>query len=66
MNTTTATGNLRERRIAAGMTQRQLATEAGCSLTHLGDIEAGCLPRRSAVLPRVLDALKRREEYRNA
>jgi transcriptional regulator with XRE-family HTH domain len=48
---------VRERRIAAGMTQRQLAIAAGCSLPSVSNLEAGVLPRRSEVVPRILAAL---------
>jgi transcriptional regulator with XRE-family HTH domain len=48
---------LRERRLAAGLTQRQLAIAAGCSLPSVANIEAGVMPRRSEVVPRLLAAL---------
>jgi len=50
-------GALRERRLAAGLTQQQLASLAGCSLTHLQLLERGYSPTRSAVRARVLAAL---------
>jgi predicted transcriptional regulator len=49
--------SVRERRIAAGMTQRELAIAADCSLPSVGNLEAGVLPRRSEVVPRILAAL---------
>ncbi|MGA2320191.1 MAG: helix-turn-helix transcriptional regulator [Solirubrobacteraceae bacterium] len=49
--------SVRERRIAAGMTQRELAIAADCSLPSVANLEAGVLPRRSEVVPRILDAL---------
>jgi transcriptional regulator with XRE-family HTH domain len=44
---------LRAARERAGLTRAQLAARAGCSMSMLGDIEAGAVPRRSAVLGRV-------------
>ncbi|MGI8845693.1 MAG: helix-turn-helix domain-containing protein [Thermoleophilaceae bacterium] len=44
---------LRNARLAAGLTQAQLAVRADCSLGSLGNMEAGAIPRRSAVLERV-------------
>jgi predicted transcriptional regulator len=49
--------SVRERRIATGMTQRQLAIAADCSLPSVANLEAGVLPRRSEVVPRILAAL---------
>ena len=48
---------LRRRRLAAGLTQRRLATLADCSLSWLANAENGYIPRTSPVLLRVLDAL---------
>jgi len=39
------------------MTQRELAIAADCSLPSVGNLEAGVLPRRSEVVPRILAAL---------
>lgn len=64
MNTTTnstatgqVAGELREARKARGLTQAQLAGLAGCSLSIIGAIEAGAVPRQSAVVERVRDVL---------
>jgi transcriptional regulator with XRE-family HTH domain len=48
---------LRARRTAARLTQRQLAAAAGCSLTTLSNLEAGCIPARSEALDHVLAVL---------
>lgn len=48
---------MRKRRDRLRITRAQLASRAGCSLTYLATIEAGVLPVRSDVLPRVLAAL---------
>jgi predicted transcriptional regulator len=48
---------VRGRRIAAGLTQRQLARAADCSLPSVANLEAGLLPQRSVVVPRILCAL---------
>jgi predicted transcriptional regulator len=52
---------IRVRRIALGMSRSQLVIAAGCSLTFLENVEAGAGPRRSAVIPQVLDALTKAE-----
>lgn len=49
---------LRALRRAAGLTQRQLAGLAGCSPAWIMSAEGGYVPRRSAVLSRVLAALQ--------
>lgn len=59
--TPTPTGELRERRERIGLARLALAARAGCSLTTLANIEAGIVPRRSEVLPRILEALDRAE-----
>jgi transcriptional regulator with XRE-family HTH domain len=41
----------------AGLTQAQVARAANCSLAFIGQLEAGVLPRRSEVLPRVIAVL---------
>ena len=51
------TSDLRARRIAAGLSQQALATEARCSIGMVRQLEAGAVPRHSAVLGRVLQAL---------
>lgn len=53
---------LRNARLAAGLTQAQLAVRADCSLGSLGNMEAGVIPRRSAVLERVVVVLSSTNE----
>ena len=55
---------IRARRKALGLTQRDLAAKAGCSLSYLTNMEAGCVPVRSNVAPRVLGVLKGLEHER--
>jgi transcriptional regulator with XRE-family HTH domain len=57
-------GTIRSRRRAAALTQRQLAAAAGCSLTWLANIEAGCIPRQSEVLEHIEAALNAAEHER--
>jgi transcriptional regulator with XRE-family HTH domain len=54
-------GGLRERRLAAGLTQQQLANLSERSLTHLQLLERGYGPTRSEVRTRVLAALREHE-----
>ncbi|MGI8623714.1 MAG: helix-turn-helix domain-containing protein [Solirubrobacteraceae bacterium] len=49
--------DVRSARQAVGLTRAQLAVRADCSLASLGNIEAGVIPRRSAVLERVAAVL---------
>lgn len=49
---------LRGFRRAAGLTQRELAQAAGCSLSWIANAEGGYIPRTSDTLKRVLEALK--------
>jgi len=56
-----AARGLRERRLAAGLTQQQLANLADCSLTHLQLLERGYKPTRSEVRARVLTTLRAQE-----
>lgn len=56
-------GGLRERRLAAGLTQQQLANLSECSLTHLQLLERGYRPTRSEVCTRVLAALREHEVF---
>jgi len=62
-STTTTSGaghlgeDLRAARQEAGLTRADLARLVGCSLASLGNLEAGAIPRRSAVLERVLAVL---------
>jgi transcriptional regulator with XRE-family HTH domain len=50
-------GDLRARRLAAGLSQQRLAELAGCSISFLGLLERGMTPKRSDVLPRIEKAL---------
>jgi hypothetical protein len=49
--------DLRSERARLGITPASLAAAAGCSLSQLANIEAGAVPRQSAVLDRVRAAL---------
>lgn len=55
--TAPAPDEIRARRKAAGLTREELAAQADCSLAWLAALERGCIPRRSAVLGRVLAVL---------
>lgn len=61
-NPDTANG-LRKRRLAAGLTQQQLANLADCSLTHLQLLERGYTPTRSEVRSRVLALLREHKTH---
>lgn len=52
---------LRNRRLAANLTQQALAHEAQCSIAMLKLLERGFEPERSQVLPRIIGALARIE-----
>lgn len=57
--------DLRERRLAAGLSQAKLAQHADCSASYVQMIERGLTPARGHVLPRleaVLDELE--QEHR--
>ena len=54
---TADSGALRGARREAGLTQQELATRAGCSLSYLVMLEMGFSPARSAVLPRIIRVL---------
>jgi transcriptional regulator with XRE-family HTH domain len=54
--TTTPTTDVRSRRLAAGLTQEQLAVAAGCSITYLARIDRG-VSRAGAAFERVVNAL---------
>jgi transcriptional regulator with XRE-family HTH domain len=56
-NATSVTGPLRERRLAAGVSQRRLAELAGCSETMIRQLERGYRPGYSAVVGRIARAL---------
>jgi transcriptional regulator with XRE-family HTH domain len=59
---TTTADAIRERRLAAELTQRQLAVLADISLTTMSNIEAGLIPRnKSDALVRLLAALDEAE-----
>jgi transcriptional regulator with XRE-family HTH domain len=49
---------LRNAREAAGLTRIELATMVGCSLSQLGNIEQGAVPRRSRVLEAAFAAIE--------
>lgn len=57
MNPTTIAKQLRARREALGVTQRDLAVKAKCSPSTINNIEAGCVPRRGTMLDRLNRAL---------
>jgi predicted transcriptional regulator len=48
---------LRAQREAVGLTQRQVAVAAGCSLSTVANVEAGCVPSRSEAIGRIRAAL---------
>jgi transcriptional regulator with XRE-family HTH domain len=52
------TGGLRERRLAAGLTQQELAQRARCSISSVHLYEKGMRPSYSDVLPRIEKALE--------
>ncbi|MGO8906627.1 MAG: helix-turn-helix domain-containing protein [Solirubrobacteraceae bacterium] len=54
---TSTTGDIRERRMAAGLSRQKLAQYADCSISYVQMIEAGLRPSRSDVLPRLEAAL---------
>jgi predicted transcriptional regulator len=68
MATTTTTEQLRGWRRALGISQRELARRAGYSLTHIANVEAGVVPRRSPVLEQIDAVLSaaERERAKNA
>jgi predicted transcriptional regulator len=57
------TRSLRDRRLDAGLTQSQLAEQAGCSVIYVRMLERGYVPQRSNIAPR-LAAVLRREDMR--
>lgn len=63
--TSSRVGGIRSLREARGLTQVDLAQLAGCSVAYLRLLEAGCIPRRSRVLPDVLRALENSEATRD-
>jgi transcriptional regulator with XRE-family HTH domain len=48
---------LRALRVAAGLTQQQVAERAQVSSTFVSQLERGLVPKRSAVLPQILAVL---------
>lgn len=58
-NATAEHGGVRDRRLAAGLSQEQLAREAGCSLNYVRLIESGYRPdwHASPKLRRVVELL---------
>ena len=57
VNGTAVAGPLRARRLAAGVSQRQLAALAECSETMIRQLEGGYTPSYSDVLGRIARAL---------
>ena len=57
VNGTAVVGSLRERRLAAGVSQRRLAALAECSETMIRQLERGYAPSYSDVLGRIARAL---------
>jgi transcriptional regulator with XRE-family HTH domain len=51
---------LREAREAAGLSRIELAAMIGCSLSQLGNIEQGAVPKRSRVLDAAMAAIESR------
>lgn len=56
---------LRAERERLNVPRAKLAAKARCSLAQLGAIEAGAVPRKSAVLARAQDALRELAEAQN-
>ena len=50
-------GGIGDLRRSAGLSQQELANRAACSIGMVRMLEAGAVPRRSSVLPRVVAAL---------
>jgi predicted transcriptional regulator len=57
LGSTPALETIRKRREDVHLTRAALAARAEVSLAHLGNIEAGSVPRRSPALGRILAAL---------
>lgn len=57
-NITHGSGDLREQRLAAGLSQLELAQVAGCSPSMLGLIDRGYRPSGGNVLARIEAALR--------
>jgi predicted transcriptional regulator len=58
--------DLRTWREQANLSRRALAERAGCCQTTLVNMEGGCLPKRSFVLPRIVAVLDEALEGRGA
>jgi transcriptional regulator with XRE-family HTH domain len=52
-----STGELRQLRTAAGLSQQSLAERANCSISTVALLERGYVPKRSATLTRLLAVL---------
>jgi transcriptional regulator with XRE-family HTH domain len=52
------TGGLRDRRLAIGLTQQELAQRVNCSIATVRLLESGYMPKHSEVLPRLLLVLE--------
>ncbi len=61
-STSMRTSGIRQRRESVGVSRLELAIRSKCSVTSLAQIEAGLLPHRGEVLPRVVAALERLED----
>lgn len=57
MNVSPQPGALRELRHRNGLSQQQLATIAGCSMSYVKLLEAGYTPSTGDVLPRIMRTL---------
>jgi predicted transcriptional regulator len=62
----TESAAIRARRLALGLTQRQVAARTGYSLTWIANIEAGCVPTRSDAVERILAVLDETEAAKPA
>jgi len=50
--------SIKDQRLAAGLTQQQLAAETPCSVAFVQMVEGGYRPGRSDVLPRLVAVLE--------
>jgi len=58
-------GGIGDLRRSAGLSQQELASRAACSIGMVRMLEAGAVPRRSSVLPRVVAVLTKVEPAGN-
>jgi transcriptional regulator with XRE-family HTH domain len=58
MQTEIIAGDVRSRRLAAGLSQLELAERAGCAESTIRLFDRGYTPARSEALPRVLAVLE--------